>query len=58
MNHFFTFLVTLFLTLNTFGQVVVKNENPDGSAAFKKETTETKQNIFRTKKTNLTRLSF
>jgi len=43
MNHFFTFLVTLFLTLNTFGQVVVKNENPDGSAAFKKETTETKQ---------------
>ena len=29
MKHFFTFLVTLFLTLNTFGQVVVNNENPD-----------------------------
>ena len=43
MKHFFTFLVTLFLTLNTFGQVVVNNENPDGSADFKKETTETKQ---------------
>ena len=43
MKHFFTFLVTLFLTLNTFGQVVVNNVNPDGSAAFKKETTETKQ---------------